>query len=181
MASGLREQRGRSGLAGRSVSLRGRARGRRRDRSEDETELGQVGTATLEGERGAVAVEFAIISTVLFLILFGIVAFGLAYSKYEVYVGAAREGARYAAVRCVPDSLTGCTNTLIQTKVTNTAVGYPIGGSGGGTSPTEDIVCSGSTIGQSVTVSWVQPITLSVPFWKTVTVLKTMKAVFRCE
>ena len=126
------------------------------------------------------AVEFAIISTLLIMLLFGIVEFGIAFSKYEVYVGAAREGARYAAVLCVPDSTTGCTNTLIATKVANAAVGYAIGGPGG-TSPTENIVCSGTTVGQPVTVSWIQPIHISIPFWKAVTATPTLKAVFRCE
>src|SRR5947208_5630625 len=137
-----------------------------------------VSTTSWQGERGAVAVEFAIISTLLIMLLFGIVEFGIAFSKFEIYVGAAREGARYAAVQCVPDSTTGCTNALIATKVTNAAAGYTIGGPGG-TSPSESMACSGTTVGQSVTVSWVQPITISIPFWKAVTATSTIKAVFR--
>jgi Flp pilus assembly protein TadG len=129
-----------------------------------------------DGERGAVAVEFAIVFPLLALIFFGIVQFGIAFSKYEVYVGAAREGARYAAVRCTPDSTTGCTNALIQTKVTSAAAGYAITGT-----PAENIACSGSTVGQSVTVSWVQSIAISIPFWKNVTATPTISAVFRCE
>ena len=39
-----------------------------------------------------------------------IVEFGIAFSQLNVYTGAAREGARYAAVRCEPDSTTGCTS-----------------------------------------------------------------------
>jgi len=124
-----------------------------------------------------VALEFAIVLPVLAMILFGIVEFGVAFSKYEVYTGAAREGGRYAAVRCVPDSTTGCTAAAIQSKVTSAAVGYPIGPG----TPSANITCSGSNIGQSVTVSWTQNIPISIPFWKSVTVSRTISAVFRCE
>src|SRR5438093_9331803 len=113
-------------------------------------------------EEGAVAVEFAIVAPVLILILFAIIEFGIMFSKYEVYVGAAREGARYAAVRCTPDSTTGCTAGLIQTKVNNASAGYLIGPG----VPSEDKVCSGATVGQSVKVSWTQNIAISIPFWK---------------
>ncbi len=133
--------------------------------------------STTERERGAVAVEFAIVFPLLALMLFGIVQFGIAFSKYEVYVGAAREGARYAAVRCVPDSTTGCTPALIQSKVNAASAGYTIGPG----TPAESIVCSGATVGQSVTVSWTQNIVISIPFWKTVTASPTVTAVFRCE
>ena len=128
-------------------------------------------------EDGAVAVEFAIVLPLLCLILFGIIQFGIAFSQFEVYTGAAREGARYAAVRCAPDSTTGCTSTLIQNKVNGAAVGYSVGPG----TPTESIACSGSTIGQNVTVSWSQNITINIPFWKSVTTSKTVSAVFRCE
>jgi hypothetical protein len=111
------------------------------------------------------------------LILFGIIQFGIAFSQYEVYTGAAREGGRYAAVRCVPDTTTGCTAALIQSKVTAAAVGYAIGPG----TPSADRVCSGSTIGQSVTVSWTQNFTISIPFWRTATIPRLVKAVFRCE
>jgi Flp pilus assembly protein TadG len=136
-----------------------------------------VGGRKAEGEKGAVAVEFAIVLPILVLILFGIIQFGIAFSQYEVYTGAAREGGRYAAVRCVPDTNTGCTAALIQSKVTTTAVGYPIGPG----TPSADMVCSGSTVGHSVTVSWIQNFTISIPFWKTATVSRLVKAVFRCE
>ena len=38
-----------------------------------------------------------------------------------------------------------------------------------------------AAIGQSVTVSWTQNISISIPFWKSVTASKTIGAVFRCE
>ena len=134
----------------------------------------------LAEEDGVAAVEFAIVSVLLLTLVFGMIEFGIAYSKVNVYTGAAREGARYAAVRCQPDSSTGCTNALITAKVTAAAVGYAIGPG----SPTEDVACSDSTIGQSVTVIWSQDITVNIPFvpgLNPATYTRTVKGVFRCE
>jgi Flp pilus assembly protein TadG len=133
-----------------------------------------------EEERGAAAVEFAIISVVLLTLVFGMIEFGIAYSKVNVYTSAAREGARYAAVRCTPDSSIGCTNALIASRVTSSAVGYPIGPG----AVTADTVCSDSTIGQPVTVSWNQNIEVNIPFvpgLNPATLTRHVKAVFRCE
>src|SRR6266498_4581775 len=74
----------------------------------------------LDEERGAVAVEFAIIMIPLLIIVFGAIEFGIAFSKVNVYTGAAREGARYAAVRCSPNL--SCTNALIAQRVADSAV-----------------------------------------------------------
>lgn len=52
----------------------------------------------VNNEKGASAVEFAIILPVLVLILFGIFEFGRAYRDYLAITHAAREGARLAAV-----------------------------------------------------------------------------------
>lgn len=49
-------------------------------------------------ERGATAVEFAIILPVLILLIFGVIEFGRAYNSYLAVTHAAREGARLAAV-----------------------------------------------------------------------------------
>ena len=52
----------------------------------------------LSGEKGASAVEFAIILPILVMLVFGIIQFGLAFNKYIAITHAAREGARLAAV-----------------------------------------------------------------------------------
>ncbi len=49
-------------------------------------------------ERGASAVEFAIIATVLFTLLAGITQFGITFFHYLEICHAAREGARWAAL-----------------------------------------------------------------------------------
>ncbi len=49
-------------------------------------------------EKGAAAVEFALVLPILVLLVFGIVEFGRAYNAYLSVTHAAREGARLAAV-----------------------------------------------------------------------------------
>ena len=50
----------------------------------------------MDGEHGAVAVEFAIILPILLLLVFGIVDFGHACYMKHVLQNSCREGARYA-------------------------------------------------------------------------------------
>lgn len=49
-------------------------------------------------ERGASAVEFAIIGSLLLLILFGTITFGIIFNRYQGLQSAAREGARVGAL-----------------------------------------------------------------------------------
>lgn len=49
-------------------------------------------------EHGAAAVEFAIVSTVLFLVLFGIIQWAIAFNRAQGLQAGAREGARLAAL-----------------------------------------------------------------------------------
>jgi len=123
-------------------------------------------------------VEFAIVSVLLLIIVFGTIEFGIAFSKVNVYTGAAREGARYAAVRCSPNL--SCTNALIAQRVADSAVGYPIGPG----SPTANLQCSDSNVGAEVTVSWNQSIRVYIPFvpgLNPATYTRNVRAVFRCE
>jgi Flp pilus assembly protein TadG len=130
----------------------------------------------IDRERGAAAVEFALLAPLLVVILFGITEFGLALNKMEVYTSAAREGARYAAVHCEPDA-SACSSTLISNRVKSAAVGYPIGGT-----PAANRDCSlTANAGQQVTVSWAQPIVIKVPFLPTYNLSVNVAGTFRCE
>lgn len=132
------------------------------------------------GQEGVAAVEFALIMVLFVTILLGIIQFGIALSKVEVYISAAREGARFAAVRCAPNPGPPCSSQDIADRVTNAAVGYSIGPG----TPTADIQCAPETVGDPVTVSWNQEIAINIPFVPGLNPLiinKTMEGVFRCE
>ena len=59
-----------------------------------------------ESESGATAVEFSLIATLLFMLLFGILHFGLAYNRQQGLHAAAREGARLASLGASVDDAT---------------------------------------------------------------------------
>ncbi|HEX9123211.1 MAG TPA: TadE family protein [Actinomycetota bacterium] len=128
-------------------------------------------------EEGVAAVEFAIILPVLALILFGVIEFGRVWSQYQLFQGAAREGARCAAVASTSD----CDP---MTEVQNAAEPFtpepPISISLVNGAPRPD-GCEGTDRGQDIQVSWEQPLQIEIPFWKNTTVTSTIKAVFRCE
>ena len=126
-------------------------------------------------EEGVAAVEFALILPVLALLLFGTLEFGRVWSQYQLYQGAAREGARCAAVKidsdCViEDEITQAAEPFTVNKPVDVKI---IGGPSG--------PCTTSTIGQDVQVSWQQNLEVNIPFWNDVTLTPTVKAVFRCE
>lgn len=61
----------------------------------------------ISNKKGQSLVEFALILPVLLLLLLGIVEFGLAFNAHVTLVHAAREGARYGAVRYKNESAEG--------------------------------------------------------------------------
>jgi Flp pilus assembly protein TadG len=142
-------------------------------------------------EEGAVAVELAVLLPVLALILFGTIQFGVALSKTEIYENAAREGARYAATHCRPQSATGCTNTLIANRIDSSIPNaYPFSSSSLNSevldpstgSPSGKESCDSSTFGWQVRVYWTQNLgDINVPFFKNFTVNRPIEGVFRCE
>jgi Flp pilus assembly protein TadG len=129
-------------------------------------------------EEGVAAVEFALILPVLALMLFGVLEFGRVWSQYQVFQGAAREGARCAAVQA-----TDFSDCEIQPAIDQAAEPYEPDADatvqiGGASRPAG---CTDADQGEDVQVSWEQPLNINIPFWKDVTVTPTVKAVFRCE
>ena len=126
-------------------------------------------------ERGAAVVEFALIMPVLILLVAGVIQFGIMYSQYQVLQGAAREGARCAAVQA-----TDFGDCDVQTEIDDASLGYDLS-----ETPSQDRVCSDETRGQNVTVSWDQQIdtgvlgTLVPPLPDTISA--TISGTFRCE
>ena len=75
-----------------------------------------------QDQRGAAAVEFAIVATLFFMLVFGIIDFGFAFHSWNNAVNSAREGARTAAVDSSVSDITArvraASETLDQTKLT---------------------------------------------------------------
>ena len=119
-------------------------------------------------ETGAAAVEFALVASILFLFVFGIIEFGRIFSELEVLNSAAREGARAAAVRGDSDD--------VETAVAAAADPYALDGT-----PTADKTCDDSTSGEPVTVAWDQHFEISVGLLPAFDQDLEIKGVFRCE
>ncbi len=99
-------------------------------------------------QKGAAAVEFAIIAPLLFTITFGIIEFGLLFYDKQVITNASREGARYGILW----NPTRPTNAEIEARVAlytaNNLVtfGTPV-------SPTTTISRSGNDPGDAISVT----------------------------
>lgn len=127
-------------------------------------------------ERGAVAVEFALLIPLIVIILFSIIEFGIGMTRALAYASGAREGARYAAVQCRPE-LTTCTDTAIQDRIVDSMpTGYPVGFTSFSATPN----CT-TAPGQIVTVTWEQFVPIHVPFLPDMSWTIHPSGSFRCE
>jgi Flp pilus assembly protein TadG len=136
-------------------------------------------TATTQrGERGAAAVEFALVLPLLVVLVFGIVEFSIAYNHKQGLHAAAREGARLAALPQssesdvadkVRDALDGVLNTTEINAATITIT------------PDKTHPCDGAAPGTHVVVTVSAPDALDVPFVTNSTVTLTGKGEFLCE
>jgi Flp pilus assembly protein TadG len=127
-----------------------------------------TGTRRLSDQRGAAAVEFALVAALLLTLVFGIFEFGRIYSELEVLTSAAREGARVAAVRGTAEEIRAATELA--------ASPYDLD-----SSPVADKVCDDSTSGQHVTVGWTQNFKISVGLLPPLDKDFEITGVFRCE
>jgi Flp pilus assembly protein TadG len=87
-------------------------------------------------ERGAVAVEFALLLPVLLTILFGTIEFGMIMYSRELITNASREGARAGIVQVLPKPTSGdittiATNYLNGTGINPSDVNVTVTGAGG--------------------------------------------------
>ena len=132
------------------------------------------------GERGASAVEFALIVPVLALFVFGIIEFGLAFMQMQTIRGALREGGRAAA--------TGASASEVRAHAFDSALGAIDSPGNVAVNPNTGglPVCNPQTIGQDATVSYDTShlpgggIEVNIPFLDIV-LTPTLHANFRCE
>jgi Flp pilus assembly protein TadG len=105
----------------------------------------------LTGDRGAAAVEFALVIPVLLLLVFGVAEFGRAYNIQTTLSGAAREGARTMALQ----------NDVSAANAATVAAARPLELSGAQISVTPDACpLSGTTSADTVRVT----VTYQMPF-----------------
>lgn len=131
----------------------------------------------LRRQEGASAVEFALIAPLLFMLVFGIIYFGMAFMKMQTMRSAVREGGRAAAVGAPSVS-------EVQAKAKDASLGaIPNAG---------DIVvsrlCDGDdSVGEEVTVSYDTAnlpdggVVIAAPFLPQLHLTPTISASFRCE
>jgi Flp pilus assembly protein TadG len=103
--------------------------------------------ATDPRDRGATAVEFALLLPVLFLLLFGVIDFGRALNAQITLTQAAREGARLAAL--------GQSGATVQTRAQGAATGL---------TPVTATVTTACTAGAGVGVDAVVKVTYTFTF-----------------
>jgi Flp pilus assembly protein TadG len=160
----------------------------------------------LRREEGAAALEFAIIGTLLMLLVFGVIEFGLFLSQNEVWQSAAREGARVAAVQedvypapsgdgfFTSDDVAAAVNNAGHPYDCGARDGNPCDGSGGVSNPSQFVCdangvncvagdCASAGVGTLITVKWDQ--NFNVPnLFGLIPVLdedREVRGVFRCE
>ncbi|MGB3346411.1 MAG: TadE family protein [Candidatus Humimicrobiia bacterium] len=125
----------------------------------------------IKNEKGASAVEFALILPILIMLVFGIFQFGIAYNNYITITHAAREGARRAAVDLDISNLSPLKQIIIDRA-------YPIPL----TEADIDIrTPEGIKIGDPVEVEITYNITVEIPLVGSWSIPLTSKAVMRLE
>jgi hypothetical protein len=123
-------------------------------------------------DRGAILAEFALVMPVLLVILFGIIEFGLAFSRSQSIASAAREAGRLA-------SLSSTTTADVSSRVDAT-----LGTMTFDAPPTVTVTPAGGCAGregESVTVLVSAPHRITIPFALDREITLSGQAVFRCE
>lgn len=100
-------------------------------------------------QRGASAVEMAIILPLLVLLVFGAIEFGVFLYDQQVLTNASREGARAGIIQRVPRLSDGEIDTIVN----DYAAGHLITFGDGATSPSTTVTREGDLFGNDLTVT----------------------------
>lgn len=141
-------------------------------------------SSKLRREDGAAAVEFAIIVSLLVMLVFGMMQYGLAFFQTQNLRSAVREGARVAAVRGDASTVKAAIASASAGSLTTGNFSYTqtVNGSPG--------VCDDSHVGDEVlitlpTSSLPQSVrdqfSINIPFGPTMTLDPKISGSFRCE
>src|SRR5262249_18182576 len=129
---------------------------------------------TLRSQRGASAVEFALIAPVLFMLIFGIIGFGIALMQLQTIRGAVREGARISAV--------GATTAQVQQKVADASAGIVPAAQVNVTScPAHDTPVDTTPSFDTGSLNGGRGIVVTIPLLPDIHMSPVVSAQFRCE
>jgi Flp pilus assembly protein TadG len=156
-----------------------------------------------QGERGASAVEFAIVLSLLFLIIFGIIQFGIAFNRDNGIKAAAKEGARSASVGGTEAEISQRirdTQSMFDPNDIQVKIDYSTDNGNNYSSPplcddatsnkcsADSSACAAAGIGSLVRVTATVPGTtgdgryaIVIPFWGNAQITFIGDGVFRCE
>ena len=135
----------------------------------------------LRHEGGASAVEFALIAPLLFMLLFGIIGFGLAFLRVQSIRTAVREGGRTAAV--------GAPVATTQQTTVSASSGYIPDDQAGQVAVSSSLAgrCTPNNIGDDVTVTYDTSnlpeggVIVRIPLLPDIVMTPVITASFRCE
>jgi Flp pilus assembly protein TadG len=118
-------------------------------------------------EGGVAAIEFALVLSLLILLLLGIVNFGIAFFKYQGLQAAAREGARFAAVEA--------DQSVVKQRVHGALAGV--------IAPSEVDITIEDECGPTkvVRVTLAHPYEINIPLWRRTEITMRTVGEFRCE
>ena len=128
-------------------------------------------------ERGAAAVEFAILLPLLILLLFGIIEFSIAYNHEQGLHAAAREGARVAAL---PQTTQATVIDRVRSALQGVMNNSDIQNATITVTPSGNQPCNGAPAGTHVVVTVSAPDDLAIPLY-TKTLTLTGRGEFLCE
>lgn len=158
-------------------------------------------------EEGASAVEFALVLSLLFMLVFGIIQFGMAFNRTQGLHAAAREGARVAAVGGTQSDVQARarqSQSLFAPADVKVKIEYSTNNGGGWSGSNGGLICNDSAgtgqctatgtptpcseagIGNLIRVTTTVPSTLTqyaitIPGWGSANINYESKGVFRCE
>ncbi len=133
---------------------------------------------TRRDERGAAAVEFAIILPLLLVLVFGIVEFSIAYNRQQGLHAAAREGARVAAL---PQTGAAAIDARVRSALQGVLNSTEIQNATITVSPSANQPCDSAPPGTHVVVTVSAPDQLAIPLFSTQTITLTGRGEFLCE
>ena len=144
------------------------------------THLDRVSRArsTRWSERGAAAVEFALILPVLTILVFGIVQFSIAYNRQQGVHAAAREGARVAAL---PQTTQSDIVARVDSALTGVLSQSEIQAANVTVTPSSSQPCNNAPAGTHVVVTVSAANQLSIPLWGNQNLTLTGRGDFVCE